>query len=179
MIFYDCSTAPSPRRVRIFIAEKGMEVPTVQVDLRGGEHLEPAFRAKNPRCTVPVLELDDGTCLGDIVAIQRYLEEVQPDPPLLGRDAKDKAVVGVDSVPCRREELEHAPSFVRRCGEYPDSRSRPPGNDAPPPRWPHSKRWVFRRPIARPRAPNAKPSRSSCPGRSNSTGEFVQNARRD
>ncbi|MDJ0948372.1 MAG: glutathione S-transferase [Alphaproteobacteria bacterium] len=95
MIFYDCSTAPSPRRVRIFIAEKGMEIPTVQVNLRGGEHLEPAFRAKNPHCTVPVLELDDGTCLGDIVAIQRYLEEIQPDPPLLGRDAEEKAVVAM------------------------------------------------------------------------------------
>ncbi len=95
MKFYDCSTAPSPRRVRIFIAEKGMDIPTVQVDLRGGEQMTPEFRAKNPRCTVPVLELDDGTCLGDIVAIQRYLEEIQPEPPLLGRDAKDKAVVAM------------------------------------------------------------------------------------
>ena len=58
MKFYDCTTAPSPRRVRIFLAEKGITVPTVQVDLRSGEHLQPAFRKINPECTVPVLELD-------------------------------------------------------------------------------------------------------------------------
>jgi hypothetical protein len=56
---YDCATAPSPRRVRIFLAEKGLTVPTVQVDLRNGEQFTPAFRALNPACTVPVLELDD------------------------------------------------------------------------------------------------------------------------
>src|SRR4051812_6862854 len=57
---YDCRTAPSPRRVRIFLAEKGLTLPTVQVDLRHGEQLTPAFQALNPWCTVPVLELDDG-----------------------------------------------------------------------------------------------------------------------
>ncbi len=61
MKLYDCTTAPSPRRVRIFLAEKGISVPTVQVDLRNGEQFSPAFRAINPECTVPVLELDNGT----------------------------------------------------------------------------------------------------------------------
>jgi len=67
MKFYDCATAPSPRRVRIFLAEKGLTVPTVQVDLRNGEQLTPSFRALNPDCTVPVLELDSGAAITDII----------------------------------------------------------------------------------------------------------------
>jgi len=93
MKFYDCVSAPSPRRVRIFIAEKGLDIPTVHMDLRAGEHLTEAFRAKNPRCTVPVLELDDGTCLWETVAICDYLESVYPQPPLMGRTAKERAQV--------------------------------------------------------------------------------------
>ncbi len=61
MKFYDCQTAPSPRRARIFLAEKGLSVEIIQVDLRSGEHLTPEFKEINPFCTVPVLELDDGT----------------------------------------------------------------------------------------------------------------------
>ena len=95
MKFHDCSYAPSPRRVRIFIAEKGLEIPTVQVDLGSREQLGPEFQALNPWCTVPVLELDDGTCISEIVAVCRYLEEAYPDPPLMGIDAKDKAVVAM------------------------------------------------------------------------------------
>jgi glutathione S-transferase len=91
--FYDCTTAPSPRRVRIFLAEKGVVVPTTQINLRAGEQLTAAFRAINPDATVPVLVLDDGTRIADIIAICRYFEEVQPNPPLMGRDATDKAVV--------------------------------------------------------------------------------------
>jgi len=93
MRFYDCSTAPSPRRVRIFVAEKGIEVETVEVDLRNGEHLSESFRAINPYCTVPVLELDDGTRLTSTAGIWRYLEEVHPSPPLLGVDAAERALV--------------------------------------------------------------------------------------
>ena len=93
MLFHDCSTAPSPRLVRIFIAEKGIEVPTRQVDLRGGEHLSPAFRAINPHCTVPVLELDDGTRLTSTQGCWRYLEEAYPEPPLLGTTPTEKAVI--------------------------------------------------------------------------------------
>ncbi|WP_233347585.1 glutathione S-transferase family protein [Hyphobacterium indicum] len=92
-VFYDCATAPSPRRARIFIAEKGLEIPTVQVDLRNGEQLGDEFRAINPRCTVPALKLPDGTVLGDNASIARYLEEVRPDPPLMGRQAVEKAVI--------------------------------------------------------------------------------------
>jgi len=93
MKFYDCQTAPSPRRVRMFLAEKGVEIPTVQVDLRAGEQLGEAFRAINPRCTVPVLELDDGTRLTDTLAICHYLESVYPEPNLMGRDGREQALV--------------------------------------------------------------------------------------
>lgn len=93
MKLYDCTTAPSPRRVRVFLAEKGISVPTVQVDLRSGEQFTPAFRAINPDCTVPVLELDHGTMITDILAICRYFEELYPDPPLMGRSAEERAVI--------------------------------------------------------------------------------------
>ena len=95
MKFYDCQSAPSPRRVRIFIAEKGLDIPTVQVDLRNGEHLTEAFRRLNPWCTVPVLELDDGTAISEAVAVCRYLEDAHPDPPLMGVDARDRALVAM------------------------------------------------------------------------------------
>lgn len=91
MKFYDCTTAPSPRRVRIFLAEKGIAVPTVQVNLREGEHLRPAFRAINPDCTVPVLELDSGAVITDAIAMCVYFEETRPDPPLIGRTPEEKA----------------------------------------------------------------------------------------
>jgi|SRR6516225_9689068 glutathione S-transferase len=94
MKFYDCVTAPSPRRVRIFLAEKGLTVPTVQVDLRNGEQFTPAFRALNPDCTVPILELDSGEAITDIIAICRYFEELHPDPSLMGRSAEEGAVTG-------------------------------------------------------------------------------------
>src|SRR5262245_4738585 len=93
MRFYDCATAPSPRRVRIFLAEKGVAVPTVQVDLRNGEQFTPSFRALNPACTVPVLELDSGAVIADVVAICRYVEELHPEPSLMGRSAEERAVV--------------------------------------------------------------------------------------
>jgi glutathione S-transferase len=79
--------------VRIFLAEKGISVPTVQVDLRNGEQFSPAFREINPECTVPVLELDNGTRIADIVAICRYFEEIYRNPPLMGRTAEEKAMI--------------------------------------------------------------------------------------
>jgi glutathione S-transferase len=75
------------------MAEKGIEIPTVQVDLRNGEQLSDAFRKINPRCTVPVLELDDGTCLNETLAICHYLESQYPEPNLMGRDAREQALV--------------------------------------------------------------------------------------
>jgi len=92
MKFYDCATAPSPRRVRIFLAEKGITVPTVQVNLREGEHLTAAFRKLNPDCTVPVLELDNGAVINDAIAMCVYFEETHPEPPLIGATAQEKAL---------------------------------------------------------------------------------------
>jgi glutathione S-transferase len=91
--FYDCQTAPSPRRVRIFLAEKGMVLPTVQVNLRHGEQLTPAFRALNPWCTVPVLVLDEGSAISEAIAICHYLEAIHPEPALMGRTPAEKAVI--------------------------------------------------------------------------------------
>jgi glutathione S-transferase len=93
MKFYDCTTAPSPQRVRIFLAEKGTTVPTVQVDLRHGEQFTPAFRAINPDCTVPVLVLDDGTTITDAIGICVYFEAIHPKPPLMGETAAEKALI--------------------------------------------------------------------------------------
>jgi glutathione S-transferase len=93
MKLYDSRTAPNPRRVRIFLAEKGVAVPTEQVDIVAAVNRRPEFRAKNPLGTVPVLELDDGTCLAESVAICRYFEETHPSPPLMGTDARDRALV--------------------------------------------------------------------------------------
>ena len=93
MKHYDAKTAPNPRRVRIFFAEKHLVVPVEQVDIASASNRSPEFRAKNPMGTVPVLELDDGTMIAESVAICRYVEEIRPDPPLMGTDAKDRAVV--------------------------------------------------------------------------------------
>ena len=81
---YDAAWAPSPRRVRIFLAEKAMTVERVQVDLRQNEQLEPEFLAVNPRGTVPALALDGGEVINESAAICRYLEALQPDPLLFG-----------------------------------------------------------------------------------------------
>jgi len=91
--FYDCATAPSPRRTRLLLAEKGVPHETVMVDLARGEQLGEAFRAINPRCTVPVLVLDDGTRLTDNAAITAWAEAAYPEPPLLGRTPTEKAAV--------------------------------------------------------------------------------------
>jgi glutathione S-transferase len=93
MKFYDFAPAPSPRRVRIFLAEKGIAVPTVQVNLRGGEQFTPEFRAVNPDCTVPVLELDDGVRITDAIGICVYFEATHPQPPLMGTGPQDRALV--------------------------------------------------------------------------------------
>jgi len=90
---YDCSTAPSPRRARIVLAEKGVAHETVEIDLRRGEQLGDAFRAVNPQCTVPVLRTDDGLLLTDNAAIAAWLEARYPAPPLLGVTPGEKAEI--------------------------------------------------------------------------------------
>ena len=90
---FDCATAPSPRRARILLAEKGVAHQTVQVDLRSGEQLGEAYRRINPQCTVPALRTEDGAILTDNAAIAAYLEAQYPDPPLLGVTAREKAEI--------------------------------------------------------------------------------------
>jgi glutathione S-transferase len=93
MTLYDCSTAPSPRRARILLAEKGVRHHTVQVDLRAGEQLSEAFRRVNPHCTVPALQTDEGFLLTDNAAITAYLEALVPEPALLGSTPAQKAEI--------------------------------------------------------------------------------------
>ena len=103
MKLHDSPTAPNPRRVRIFLAEKGIQVPIVAVDIAKAENRQPPFLAKNPLGGLPVLEFDDGTCIAESVAICRYFEETHPEPPLMGTSALDRALVEMWQ---RRMELE-------------------------------------------------------------------------
>jgi glutathione S-transferase len=93
MKLYDGGRAPNPRRVKVFLAEKGITVPTEQVDLGKMAHKSPAYTAVNPLQRVPALELDDGTVISESIAICRYFERLHPEPPLFGTDAKSMAVV--------------------------------------------------------------------------------------
>lgn len=94
---YDCASAPNPRRARILLAEKGVAHETVQIDLRAGEQLTPAYRQINPQCTVPALRVVDeaghGLVLTDNAAITAYLEARYPQPPMLGASPADKAEI--------------------------------------------------------------------------------------
>jgi glutathione S-transferase len=90
---YNSNLAPNPRRVRIFLAEKGVEIPRVEVDLAKLEHKTAEFSALNPFQTIPVLELDDGTRIAESIAICRYLEELWPEPNLFGRTPLERATI--------------------------------------------------------------------------------------
>ncbi|KRB40088.1 glutathione S-transferase family protein [Phenylobacterium sp. Root700] len=94
MILYGAPMpAPNPRRVRIFLAEKGIDLPETTVNMMKREHKSPEFRAKNSMGQLPTLELDDGTCISETVAICRYFEETHPQPPLFGATPVEKALV--------------------------------------------------------------------------------------
>lgn len=93
MKLYDYKAGPNPRRVRIFLAEKGIDVPLVEIDILKREQKAPEFLAKNPIGSIPVLELDDGTCISESVAICRYFEALHPDPPLFGRTPVEQATI--------------------------------------------------------------------------------------
>ncbi|MBI1406111.1 MAG: glutathione S-transferase [Caulobacter sp.] len=94
MILYgERNPAPNPRRVRIFIAEKGADLPETRVEIRRGEHKSEAHRARNSLGQLPTLVLDDGTAISESVSICRYLERLYPDPPMFGRDALEAALI--------------------------------------------------------------------------------------
>jgi glutathione S-transferase len=93
MKIYDFTLAPNPRRLRIFVAEKGLNIPYEQVDIFTGKNRTPEMLAKNPAGGLPVLELDDGSHLAESVAICRYLESQHPEPNLMGKDAREQATI--------------------------------------------------------------------------------------
>lgn len=93
MKLYDSKMAPNPRRARIFLAEKGIELPTEQVDIMAKQHLTPEYAQVNPLQRMPALVLDDGTVISESIAICRYFEALQPEPPMFGVGAKDQAIV--------------------------------------------------------------------------------------
>ena len=103
MKLYDLPPSPNARRVRIFIAEKGLEIPIVPVNMMTGENQSEDYLAKNSLGKMPLLELDDGTCIAESAAICRYLEEMNPNPPLMGRNPLERALVEMWH---RRMELE-------------------------------------------------------------------------
>ncbi len=93
MKIYDFTFAPNPRRVRMFLSEKGIKVPYEQVDIMSGQNRTPEFLKKNPMGGLPVLEFDDGAHLCESVAICRYFEGTHPEPVLMGADTRDRAFV--------------------------------------------------------------------------------------
>lgn len=93
MKIYDGGRAPNPRRVQIFLKEKGVEIETRQLDLNSLEHRSPEMLAKNPMATVPFLELEDGTVISETMAICRYLEELYPEPNLFGSNPLERAAI--------------------------------------------------------------------------------------
>ncbi len=93
MKLYDFVGAPNPKRVRVYLAEKGLSVPTQQVNILSGENRAPEFLAKNPMGGLPVLELDDGTYLPESLAIMEYLEDLNPTPPMIGTTPAERARV--------------------------------------------------------------------------------------
>jgi glutathione S-transferase len=125
---YNYARAPNPRRVRIFAAEKGIELSLEEVDILAGQSRTPEFLAKNSSGAVPVLELDDGSYLSESVAICRYLEGLQPEPNFLGQDLREQAEIDRWN---RRMELElftpigrtvqnTNPIFQRRFKQFPE-----------------------------------------------------------
>src|SRR5882724_513334 len=93
MKLYHAQSSPNSRRVRAFLAEKHLQIPLVAIDLAAKEQFSDAYRAVNPRSVVPTLVLDDGTAIGEVPAIWRFIEESYPEPRLLGSNPKEKALI--------------------------------------------------------------------------------------
>ncbi len=123
MKLYTFPGAPNPRRVAIFMSEKGIDIPTVNVDLMKQEQLEPAFRAKNPNCDVPALELDDGTCLSQVNAVCRYLEAIYPENPLYGTRPEQIAQIEMWNHLCFFNGLHSVAEVLRNSPKWPEGRA--------------------------------------------------------
>jgi glutathione S-transferase len=128
---YDCATAPSPRRARILLAEKGIQYETVMVDLRAGEQMGEAFRAINPQCTVPALRTEEGSVLIDNAGIAAYVEAKYPDPPLLGRTPIGKAEIASWNWRVEFEGLIAIAEALRNSSPAMANRALPGPNDYP------------------------------------------------
>jgi len=122
---YDCSTAPSPRRARMLLAEKGIEHETVEIDLRKGEQMGEAFRKINPRCTVPALVTDEGNVLTENAEIITYIEAAYPEPPLLGTTPLEKARIAKWNWRCEMEGLMSIASALRNASPAMKDRALP------------------------------------------------------
>lgn len=110
---YDCATAPSPRRARMFLCEKGIEWDTVEIDLLSGEQLGDDYTAKVPRAIVPALETEDGTIITENLAIAAYVEAIHPEPTLMGSTPLDKARVLEWNWRCEMEGLSAIAEILR------------------------------------------------------------------
>jgi glutathione S-transferase len=122
MKLYSSRLAPNPRRVTIFLAEKGIEIPTVEIDLAKKENLLPEFLGRNPLGRVPVLEFDDGTYLTESVAICRYFEAAHPEPALFGVGARAQANVEMWNRRMEYEVLANVTGCFRNTHPYWDGR---------------------------------------------------------
>jgi len=119
---YDFAMAPNAQRVRVFMAEKGIDVPSEQLNVREDAHLVEPFSSMNPFHCVPFLELDDGTVVAESMSICRYLEELHPEPPLFGSTATERAVIDMwlrrfeldGFIPMLHAVRNHVPMFAGR-----------------------------------------------------------------
>lgn len=118
LTLYDYAAAPSPRRARIFLAEKGIDYDCKQVDIRTGEQLGPEFRAINPRCAVPALVTEGGDTICENVAIASYIESIHPEPPLMGTTALERARVLEWNWRCEFEGLSAIAEILRNTSPH-------------------------------------------------------------
>ncbi|WP_427450496.1 glutathione S-transferase family protein [Litorimonas sp. WD9-15] len=128
---YDCTTAPSPRRTRMFLAEKGIEYENIQIDLTKGEQMSPEFRKINPGCTVPALVTEDGDTLTENAGIAAYLEALHPEPALLGTTPIEKAQVATWNWRCEIGGLMSAAEALRNSSPAMKDRALPGPKNIP------------------------------------------------
>jgi len=131
MKLFDMKGAPNPRRVRVFLAEKGIDIEKVQIDIMGGENLQANYLAINPRGVLPTLQLDDGSIIDETSAICRYFEETHPEPALYGDGAKSKATIESWVRQIESDAFTPAADFLRNGNPAFENRSIPGTNDTP------------------------------------------------
>ena len=131
MKLYDMTGAPNPRRVRIFLAEKGIEIETVQVNLMEGENLQDAFTSVNPRAIIPTLQLADGTVIDETSAICRYFEAEKPEPALYGSTPEEIGVIESWVRQIEVDAIGNVANILRNANPIFENRSVPGTNDTP------------------------------------------------